>query len=293
MSHAITDDGVKLYFEETGEGVPLVFVHEFAGDLRSWEPQVRYFSRRFRCVTFNARGYPPSDVPEDPSAYSQTRAANDIRDVMAHLGLERAHLVGLSMGGFAVLEFGMTYPDRALSLVVAGAGYGAEKEREAEFRKMARDGADQMEAHGMEAFAGVYGMGASRIPYLVKDPRGWEEFRRLFAEHSVKGSANTIRGIQAQRPSLYDLEDRLRAMTVPTLIVTGDEDDPCLMPDIFLKRTIPASGLVVLPKTGHAVNLEEPDLFNRLVGDFLSLAEAGRWLPRDPRSSPDEIIKTR
>src|SRR5512134_273657 len=115
-----TDDGISLHYEEAGAGTPMVFVHEFAGDHRSWEPQVRYFSRRYRCITFNARGYPPSDVPADGERYSQDRARDDIRDVLDGLKIDRAHVVGLSMGGFATLHFGFTYPNRARSLVVAG-----------------------------------------------------------------------------------------------------------------------------------------------------------------------------
>ena len=291
MSHAETDDGIRLYYEDTGEGDPVVFVHEFAGDYRSWEPQLRFFSRRYRCVAFNARGYPPSDVPDDLARYSQARAVDDIRDVMDHLGLARAHIVGISMGGFATLHFGLTYPERARSLVVAGAGYGAEKEFEDFFRGVSHDVADQFEAQGSEEFSKIYAMGAPRIPFLLKDPRGWAEFQAALGEHSAEGAARTMRGVQAKRPSLYDLEARLKTMKVPTLVISGDEDDHCLQPGLFLKRTIPACGLLVLPKTGHTINLEEPDLFNRFVGEFLAMAEHDRWSARDPRSNPAEIMK--
>ena len=291
MPYANASDGVRLYFEDTGEGNAVVFVHEFGGDYRSWEPQVRFFSRRYRCITFNARGYPPSGVPGDETLYSQARAVDDIRDVMNHSGIETAHIVGLSMGGFASLHFGLTYPDRARSLVVAGAGYGAEKAFEDHFRNLSREVADQFEAQGSENFSRIYAMGAPRIPFLEKDPQGWAEFRERLAGHSAEGAAHTMRGVQAGRPSLYDLEDRLAAMTVPTLVVSGDEDDHCLQPGIFLKRVIPASGLLVLPKTGHTINLEEPDTFNRFVGDFLAMVELGQWKKRDPRATPAEIMK--
>jgi pimeloyl-ACP methyl ester carboxylesterase len=291
--YATATDGARLHVEDTSQGTPIVFVHEFGGDQRSWEPQVRFFSRRYRCVTFNARGYPPSDVPEDVAQYSQARAVEDIHDVMNHLEIERAHVVGLSMGGFAALHFGMTHPGRVLSLVVAGAGYGAEKEHEEFFRTLSRDVADQFEKQGSEAFSHTYGMAASRVPFLVKDPRGWGEFRRMLGEHSAIGSANTMRGVQAGRPSLYDLETSLAEIVAPTLIVVGDEDDHCLNPGIYLKRTIPRSGLVVMPKTGHTLNLEEPGLFNRIVAEFLASVEQERWPARDPRSQPAEIMKTK
>jgi len=292
MSFAITDDGVRLHVEEAGEGTAIVFVHEFGGDHRSWEPQVRFFSRRHRAIVFAARGYPPSDVPETPDDYGQARAVKDIVAVMDHCGVDRAHVVGLSMGGFAALHFGLTFPERARSIVVAGAGYGAEKQYEEYFRGVSEEVARQFEAQGAEAFSRVYGMAASRIPFLVKDPRGHAEFMRMLGEHSAKGSANTMRGVQMRRPSIYDLEDGMKAMTVPTLIVSGDEDDHCLQPALFMRRTIPASGLLVLPKTGHTINLEEPDAFNRALAEFVAQVEAGRWLPRDPRSQPSEIMKT-
>jgi pimeloyl-ACP methyl ester carboxylesterase len=292
MAYATTDDGVRLWYEDTGTGVPIVFVHEFAGDHRSWEPQVRFFSRRHRCIAYAARGYPPSDVPERVDSYSQERAAADIRAVMDGAGIERAHVVGLSMGGFATLHFGLGYPERALSLVAAGVGYGAEKEREAQFRQGAEEAAHGFETNGSRAFAEIYGVAAARVQFEAKDPRGWREFVDQLAEHSPLGSANTMRGVQAKRPSLYDLEDQLRRLALPTLLVAGDEDDNSLQPSIFLKRTIPASGLLVLPKTGHTLNLEEPDAFNRALAEFFAQVTAGRWLPRDPRARPDEILKT-
>jgi pimeloyl-ACP methyl ester carboxylesterase len=292
MEFATTTDGVKLHVEDTGSGTAIVFVHEFGGDQQSWEPQVQYLSRLYRCVTFNARGYSPSDIPEDVASYSQRRAVDDIRDVMDHLKIENAHIIGLSMGGFAALHFGMLYPRRARSLVVGGVGYGVEKEFTSYFKGVSLEVARQFELQGSETFSKVYGLAASRISFLLKNPRGWAEFRRGLARFSERGAANTMRGVQAERPSLYDLEDQLAKMAVPSLIIAGDEDDHCLLPGIFLKRTIPACGLLVLPKTGHTMNLEEPDLFNRSVADFLSLVEQDRWLPRDPRSKPSEIMKT-
>jgi len=277
-------DGVKLYYEETGSGFPVVFVHEFAGDYRSWEPQVRFFSRRYRCITYNARGYPPSDVPEDLSAYSQAIAAEDITHVLRHLKIAQAHVIGLSMGGYATLHFGLRHPDMARSLVVAGCGYGSVAEQRAQFQADAEALAQQFETLDSAKVAEKYGVGPSRVQFQAKDPRGWAEFARMLAEHSAKGSALTMRGVQRVRPSLFELEAELRQVRVPTLIVTGDEDEPCLEPNLFLKRTIPTAGLWIVPKTGHTVNLEEPDQFNRTVQDFFSTVEVGRWEVRDPRS---------
>jgi pimeloyl-ACP methyl ester carboxylesterase len=284
-------DGVSLYYEEAGEGAPLVFVHEFAGDHASWAPQVRFFARRYRTVAFNARGYPPSDVPEDPAAYSQARAVEDIRGLLDHLGIGKAHVCGLSMGGYATLHFGLTHPGRALSLVVAGCGYGSTgRDREA-FRRDSALVVRKFEEEGMAAVAEFYSLGPARVQLRDKDPKGWQEFRDRLAGGSARGHALTLRGVQMTRPSVFDLEAGLTALRVPTLVVTGDEDEPCLEPALFMKRKIPSSGLAVLPKSGHTINLEEPDGFNRLVLDFLTAVDAGRWPPRHPASlAPSAIL---
>ena len=289
MPHA-DSAGVKLYYVDCradgagADATPIIFVHEFAGDHRSWEPQIRYFSRFRRTIAYNARGYPPSDVPPDPKQYAQDIQADDVGHVLDHVGIERAHVVGLSMGGFATLHFGLRHPHRARSLVVAGCGYGAEAKGRAEFQAGAEAMADVYLARGAAAVAEDYSRAATRVQFENKDPRGWAEFKAQLAEHSAEGSANTMRGYQKTRPSLYDLEDQLKKLIVPTLVVTGDEDEPCLDPDLFLKRTIPSAGLWVLPKCGHTINLEEPDAFNRGVADFIAKVEAGAWGLRDPRS---------
>lgn len=284
VTYVRTDDGVQLYVEETGTGIPVLFIHEFAGDHRSWEPQVRALSRRYRCITYGARGYPPSDVPSDPSAYSQARAVDDAIAVLDGLGIERAHIVGISMGGFTALHLGLRHADRALSLVVAACGYGSQPERQESFRKECDVIADAFRDEGSAKVAERYAVGPARVQFQNKDARGWAEFARQLAEHSDEGSTLTMRGVQRERPSLYALTDALRAMTVPTLIVTGDEDEGCLEPDLMLKRTIPSAGLAVLPRTGHTCNLEEPELFNELVLRFTTAVEQGAWGLRDPRS---------
>jgi pimeloyl-ACP methyl ester carboxylesterase len=281
---ALTDDGVRLHYEEAGAGTPLVFVHEFGGDHRSWEPQLRHFARRYRCVTFAARGFPPSDVPHDPARYGQHRAAADVAAVIDAVGAGPAHVVGNSMGGFATLHLGLRHPDRARSLVVAGCGYGAHPDRAAGFRAESEKIADAFEREGSEAVAQWYGVGPARVQYEAKDPRGHGEHVRVLAEHDAHGAALTMRGVQAARPSLYDLRTQLAALDLPVLIVAGDEDDGVLETDLMLKRTIPRAGLAVLPRSGHLTNLEEPASFNALVEDFLARVDAGRWGPRDPRS---------
>ncbi|MET4257855.1 pimeloyl-ACP methyl ester carboxylesterase [Bradyrhizobium sp. S3.12.5] len=293
MTMITTKDGVELHVEEAGEGTPILFIHEFGGNHESWEPQLRYFSRRYRCISYAARGYPPSDVPDSVEAYSQAIAADDAVAVLDALKIEKAHIVGLSMGGFCTVHFGLRTPERALSLTVAGAGYGCEKEFEEYFRGVSREVADNFEKQGAKEFSKIYALGASRVQFQNKDPRGWQEFADRLATHSDRGAANTMRGVQARRPSFYDLEDGLKKMMVPTLVVVGDEDDHCLQPGIFLKKTIPACGLSVFPKTGHTLNLEEPAAFNALLAEFIAQVEVGHWLPRDPRALPGQIMRTK
>jgi pimeloyl-ACP methyl ester carboxylesterase len=290
MAYATTDDGVKLYFEESGSGIPIIFVHEFAGDHRSWEPQLRHFSRWYRCIAYSARGYAPSDVPDDPAKYSQARARDDIRAVLDHLGIDQAHVCGLSMGGFASLHFGITYPNRARSLLIAGCGYGAAPEEKAKFQQETEAAAAGMERDGMDVIGRRYALGPTRVQFQNKDPRGWKEFETQLREHSNRGSALTMRGVQMKRPSLWELREDMQKINVPALILTGDEDDPCLEPALLMKRHIPTAGLVVMPRAGHTVNIEEPDEFNRILYHFITAADTGRWTARDPRSVGGGIL---
>ena len=276
--------GVQLYYEEAGTGFPIVFVHEFAGDLRSWEGQMRYFSRRYRCIAFNARGYLPSDVPAAVSQYSQAIATDDIANVMRSLGIRKAHIIGCSMGGYATLHFGLRYAGMARSLTVIGAGYGSDPDKRTQFLRDTEVMARRFDQLGTPEAITTYQIGPARVQLQNKDPRGFDALCEEFAGHSALGSANTLRGVQARRPTIYNLARGLARMKVPTHIISGDEDTQCLEPGVFIKRTCPAARLTVVPATGHAVNIEEPDLFNRITDEFLSLVDAGRWRPRDPRS---------
>ena len=278
-----TIDGVEIYYEVTGEGEPLVWSHEFAGDYRSWAPQVRAFARRYRVITYSNRGYLPSAVPEDPAAYSQERLVDDLRALLRHLGIERAHVGGLSMGGNVALNFALTYPEMCRGVVVAGCGSGSDDPET--FRAEGRRLIGTIEREGMAGFAEVYAMGPTRRQLLRKDPQGWREFRDQLAEHSARGSALIFANVQLKRPTVYQLEPKLRACTVPMLIVAGDEDEPCLAPGLFMKRLVRSAGLAILPATGHTLNLEEPELFNRLVLDFLTAVEQGRWPVREAEAT--------
>ena len=286
---ARTADGVALHYAESGSGFPILFIHEFAGDHLSWGPQVRRFARSYRCITYNARGYPPSDVPSHQSAYSQAAAVDDAIAVLDAAGVTVAHIVGLSMGGFAALHLVVRHPERSRSAVLAGVGYGSQPEKREQFRKESHAIAAAFEGDGSARVAESYAVGPARVQLQTKNPHAWREFAGALARHDPTGAALTMRGVQAERPSLYDLQDELRAIRTPMLIIAGDEDEGSLEPSIMLKRTVPTSGLVILPRTGHTANLEEPELFNDAVGRFLSAVDHGEWGERDPRAVGNSI----
>ncbi|MBI5909210.1 MAG: alpha/beta hydrolase [Betaproteobacteria bacterium] len=174
MPHITSGDGVKLYYEEAGQGTPILFVHEFMGEYRSWEAQLRHFSRRYRSIAYNARGF--------------------------------------------------------------------------------------------------------------------AEFIALVKQHSAQGSALTLKGYQALRPSLGEFKGQMAQCTVPTLIISGDEDEPCLDASLMLKRHMLSAGLVFMPQTGHACNLEEPELFNMMCEKFFHQVESGQYRMRDPRATPERML---
>jgi pimeloyl-ACP methyl ester carboxylesterase len=266
---------IELYYEETGRGFPLVWCHEFGGDFRSWEPQARYFARRYRVVTWNYRGFPPSEVPKDPAAYSVEILVEDLRGLLHHLGITRAHVGGLSLGGGLALNFGIRHPEMAASLVIAGAGSGTVNREE--FLRTAERNAALYEREGVEAKARGFADHPTRRGFADKDPRGFAEFMRHVLDHSGIGSALMTRGVMMKRKTIFELEAELKRIAVPALIVVGDQDEPCLEPGLFMKRHMPHAGLVVVPMTGHTANIEEPALFNQAVAEFLTSVENGRW----------------
>ena len=284
MPHATANDKTRLYYEEAGSGTPILFVHEFAADHTNWEPQMRYFSRGHRCIAFSARGYTPSDVPPSADDYSYKHFYTDALAVLDHLNIAKAHFVGLSMGSYSSLQVALNAPERLLSMTLAGVGSGSAIENLDTFRKTCRDTADQFEKLGSAEVAKVTREAPGRIPFLVKDPRGHADFYAALARHDSKGSANTMRGFQGGRPSIYTMAEAIRKVPTPALIICGDEDDACIEPSLFLKKHLPASGLAMFPKSGHVLNLEEPALFNEMVERFIAIVEAGRWGVRDPRS---------
>jgi len=277
-------NGVRLWVEDEGEGSrdapALVFVHEFGGDHRSWRGQVDHFKDRYRCITYSARGYPPSDVPDDENAYGQDIATADLLGVLDALEIDRAHLIGLSMGAYTCLRFVLAHPDRVASAVAASGGSGSAPAGREGFLSETLALADHILAQDSLDLPG-FATSATRIQLKLKNPEGWREFADHFAAHSPKGSAYTLRRVQAGRPSLYDFEAALGAVTTPVLLMIGDEDEPCIDTNIFLKRAMPSAGLVVFPKSGHLINLEDPAAFNAAIDAFHRDVAGDRWPRRD------------
>lgn len=284
MPYAPTADGYHLYYEEAGTGIPIVFVHEFGGDHRSWEPQMRHFARWNRCITFAARGFPPSDVPTDASHYSQAHAVADIVAVLDAVREQKAYVVGNSMGGFAALHFALSEPRRCIGAVVAGCGYGAHPAQNETFRAESALVAEAFEKEGSGEVSRWYGVGPARVQFQAKDPRGHAEHVAILAEHDPVGAALTMRNVQIPRPLLFEMTDQLSRCEPPVLIIAGDEDNGVLETDLMLKRTIPRAGLAILPRTGHVSNIEEPALFNFFVERFLLGVGNDAWTARDPRA---------
>ncbi|HEY7549943.1 MAG TPA: alpha/beta hydrolase [Hyphomicrobiaceae bacterium] len=277
--------GARIYYEETGRGTPILFIHEFGGDYRSWREQMRHFGRGWRAIAWSARGYPPSDAPAEETLYGQDFFDRDALAVLDAAGVPKAHIVGLSMGGYTALMLAAKYPERVISCVAAGAGSGALKATRTQFIEESLARAAEFERAG-RIDAENYGLSATRVQLQNKDPAGWRTFVEYLAEHPAHAAARTLRTVQAGRASLYDVEAELKAVAAPVLLLVGDEDEPCLDVNLWMKRLMPAARLGLLPGAGHAINLEEPELFNRLVEQFIAEVERGSWRPRDPRATP-------
>tara|TARA_Y100001936_G_scaffold242361_1_gene279509 strand:- start:2205 stop:3077 length:873 start_codon:yes stop_codon:yes gene_type:complete len=273
-------DNCQIEYDDTGSGVPLIFSHEFAGNMESWTMQKNYFARRYRVISYNAKGYPPSSIPETWQEYTYDHQVKVLLDLLNHLHLEKAYICGLSMGAYTALQFGIAHPERCIGIISAGVGTGSADPKK--FLSESEERANLLDTKGMLAMES-YLSGSTRIRFKEKDPLGWQVFSDLFHQHSPQGSANTLRGFQGRRPSIFTLTKQLQELNVPILVMYGDEDEPCVEPSLFIKKNAPRCGLAVLPQTGHACNLEEPAMFNYFVGEFIASVEAEKWneMPED------------
>ncbi len=268
-------NGIDLYWEEAGNGFPLVWCHEYAGDYRSWEPQMRHFARRHRVVTYSMRGYPPSSAPPGGGQYDIPTLVEDLRQLLGHLGIERCFLGGLSLGGNVAMNFAISHSGMVDALVLASTGSDAQDRDQfvREYGKLA----DRTEREGIKVLVDAFGTAPARQAFRIKDPRGWADFLRDIADHPAPAAAHLIREAVCRRKTVFELSGELSRLPMPVLVIVGDQDEPVHAPGLHLRKTIPNAGLVFLPVSGHNINLEEPALFNLHVEHFLSSVGAGRW----------------
>lgn len=287
MPHAKNQD-VQIHFEDSGgSGSPILFLHEYAGDHRSWTAQFKALSARHRCLAPSARGYPPSDCPDSPGAYTQDAMNNDALAVLDAAEVDKAHIVGLSMGAFTALQLAQFHSDRVLSVTAAAGGSGSAE------GQLAREGF-VTEALGLAAMmektraipAEAMCKGPTRIQLRSKNAAAWQMSVDHLASHPWQPAAHMLRGVQVGRPSLRDQEDTLLTVSVPVLLMVGDEDASCLSVNIWLKQIMKCARFMVFPASGHALNLEEADMFNNSLSNFLTLVDRGDWRPRDPATMP-------
>jgi 3-oxoadipate enol-lactonase len=268
FSHKVkTADGYFLHVEECGRGSPILFVHEFGGDHRSWQSQMSSFAKDHRCIAYAARGFLPSAVPDGVAAYGQGKSTQDLIAVADRLGLAKFHLVGLSMGSFTSLMAAAQQPKRILSLTLIGCSSGpCTRAEQAEYRGYIEDEIALLEA-GRETAA---------VAWFAKDPayrRMWKEAPtrwKLYLDHlggqSVDGALRTLKTVHLRRICLRRIRSALALISAPTLLVYGEEDHRYVAPaNKFLSEVIPGATVVRFPRTGHMVNIEEPARFNRLL----------------------------
>ena len=285
---------VRLHYQDTGGAGPAVlFLHEFAGDHRSWDGQMAALKDRYRCLAVSGRGYPPSDCPDDPAAYSQDLINADALAVLDAAGVDKAHVVGLSMGAFTALQLAQFHPDRVLSATAAAGGSGSAEDPAARegFVTEALGLAAMMEKQGAIP-AEAMCKGPTRIQLKAKDEAAWLMSVEHLSSHPAFAAAHMLRGVQVGRPSLRDQADTLAAVKLPVLLMVGDEDTSCLHVNVWLKQIMPAARVMVFPASGHALNLEEPEQFNRTLAGFLDQADSGNWRPRDPATMPKGGVHT-
>jgi pimeloyl-ACP methyl ester carboxylesterase len=261
-------NGIRLYYEAAGSGPPLVLVHGFACGVRSWDPQVRTFSRSRRVITYDVRGHGISEAPEDAAAYSQDIAVRDLHALLAHLKIRRAVIGGLSMGGNIALNFALAHPDIVSKLIVADTGAGSDQS--GDWTAGSRAYAEALDTRGMEAFADMACASPLFARYVSGGPTAERFMRSCLMTHRARGLAHTAREVLIKRPTIYALEPRLRELRVPTLLIVGKHDESCLKTHRFMADCIRGATHLVFRGVGHLTNLEAPAVFNAAVKRFLS-----------------------
>ncbi|MBE1281739.1 MAG: alpha/beta fold hydrolase [Rhodobacteraceae bacterium] len=272
MAEFQTSDGLSLFFEEAGSGTPIVFVHEFGGDYRSWHLQVSALAPEFRCITYSARGFHPSAIPQDRSQYGQTYSTADLLALIDHLGLDMVHVVGTSMGSFTSLNFALTHPDRVASVTLVGNSSGPRDETERSRYRKDWIGHERLlrEERGGDGAVAVLEEDPAYQSFQKNDPENWSIYAANLRGQSAQGAIHVLSTVHWNRRSLFDDVERLRAFDKPVMLVTGGDDYYLVgETNAFLNDTLPDVRWHRFPATGHLVNIEQADQFNRLLAGFV------------------------
>lgn len=278
MPQLASTDGTSLFYKEAGAGEAVLFIHEFAGNHRTWAAQMAALSTTHRCIAYSARGYPPSDVPDSDGAYGQDIAVGDAIAVLDALGIDRAHIVGHSMGAYTALHVGLNHPDRCNSVAALGCGWGSHPDERETARGLCEDIAAMFREKPIAESAATYARFPMRHTFEAKDPAGFAAFEEILGGLSPEGAALTMLNLQRDRPTLWDMEEKLKNFTPPLLVLVGDEDHPCLDGSMFIKRTAPTAALQIVPRAGHTITMEEPAIVNAALTDLFAAAMGGTWM---------------
>jgi pimeloyl-ACP methyl ester carboxylesterase len=245
-------NGIEIDYAVSGSGPPVVLSHGYSATRRMWDGQHRAFGDRYQVISWSMRGHGQTESPADPAQYSAGLTVADMRALLQHLGIARAVIGGLSLGGYASLGFYLAHPEMVRALVICDSGPGYRNaEARAAWNQRAHERAAELEARGLDALSG-----RSR------------EMREAMGEHrSAQGLAHAARGMLAQEgPRVID---GLAGIQVPTLIIVGDQDQPFLAPCEYMAKKISGARLEVIAGAGHSSNLDQPEAFNRVLRDFL------------------------
>ena len=259
-------NGVSLYYEERGDGPPLLFIHAFPVGRGMWAPQVPFFARHHRVIAYDCRGFGRSQAPAAPTAYSQAQSVEDAYGLLAHLGALPAAVCGLSMGGNIALNLTLAHPESVRALVPCDTGAGSEDP--AAFRARCGEYAEAAK-RGMTAWVEATPRWNTFHDFARRGPRQAALLREFALAQPPHGVGLTALHALATRAPIYALETRLAALSVPTLVIYGEHDEACVRTSRFMGATIPGARLLMVPDASHFVNLDEPELFNRTVLGFL------------------------
>jgi pimeloyl-ACP methyl ester carboxylesterase len=250
-------NGIEIDYEVTGRGRSLILGHGYGATRRMWSGQHAALGDRYRLITWDMRGHGQTETPDDPAQYSTELTVADTRGLLKMLGVSRAVVGGLSLGGYMSLAFYLAHPEMVEALIICDSGPGYRNvDARAAWNQRAHQRAAELEARGLDALGG-----RSR------------EVREAVGQHrGAQGLAHAARGMLAQQDS--HVIDGLAGIRVPTLVVVGDRDEPFLAPCQYMAKKIPGARLEIIAGAGHSSNLDQPRAFDRVLLDFLDSLSA-------------------